>query len=284
MALKKRKPFILNDKEAARKEYTFSKLLTLSLVFSAFIVPLINDCALSLFHSLFISGDYTLKVFDVFLSYLIPLITVSAAYFSYAAVVLSIYCYGVSKSSGRMACLFGGVIFLYLISYICTCIVNGYVMFDVADEGSFVSLIAAIITCIFVLAKDAVLVFYTHMRIKKFRRDENVRWLGEVNDENKTSFIKRAFGKNGVNLKIAVHFFSVSLACDLIVRTASTYMDIASAGAPEEFSHYLYFAEQYALAVVNNVFGFAVMVISGALLGKYVTEKEEKAYPYKLDR
>lgn len=283
MALKKRKPFVLHDKEAARKEYVFSKLLTLSLVFSAFIVPLLNDCALSLIHSLSISGDYTLKALDIFLSYLIPIITVSAAYFSYAAVVLSIYCYGVSKSAGRIACLFGGVLFLYFISYVCVCVVNGYVMFDVADEGSFVSLVAVIITCIFVLVKNAVLIVYTHIRIKKLRSDGNTKWLGEYDKENNPSFIKRAFGKNGVNVKIAAHFFSVSLVCDLIVRTVSTYMDIASAGAPEEFSHYLYFIEQYALVIVNNVFGFAVMVISGAILGKYITEKEEKAYPYKAE-
>ncbi len=275
MALKKRKPFILHDKEAARKEYEFSKLLTLSLVFSAFIVPFINDGAVSLLHGLYVSGDYTLKWLDIFLSYLIPLISVCASYFSYAAVVLSIYYYTVKKSGGRIACLMGGVMFVYFIGYVCTCIENSYVMFDVADEGSFVALLSTVIMTIFMLSKNTVLLIYTCIAVKKMRKDAPTLWL-EPCGEN-TGFLKRAFGKTGANLKLSLHFFTVSLVCDIMVRTVSTFMEIASDGAPEEFSHYLYFAEQYALVLLNNIFGLVVMVIAGGILGRFVSEKEEKA-------
>ncbi len=279
MALKKRKPFILHDKEAARKEYMFSKLLTLSLVFSAFIIPFINDGVFSLLHNLYVSGDYTLKALDIFLSYFIPLISVCAAYFSYAAVVLSVYYYGLKQSFGRIMCLMGGVLFLYFVSYICTCIANGYVMFDVSDEGSFVSLLAAVIMCIFMVSKNGVLIFYTHFAVKKMRKNDDAVWLAPANGEGKSAFLKKAFGKNGINSKLALHFFSVSLVCDLAARSVSTYMEIASAGRPEEFSHYLYFAEQYALVILNNLLGLVVMICAGGILGKYVSEKESKAYP-----
>ena len=278
MALKKRKPFILNDKEAARKEYEFSKLLTLSLVFSAFIVPFINDGAVSLLHGLYVSGDYTLKWLDIFLSYLIPLISACAVYFSYAAVVLSVYYYTSGKSVGRITCLMGGVLFSYLVVYICTCIENGYVLFDVADEGSFFALLSMVIMSVFMLSKNAVLLIYTHVTVKRMKKDTQSVWLSPCNGEN-ASFFKRAFGKTGANLKLALHFFSVSLVCDIIVRSVSTYLEIASAGKPEEFSHYLYFAERYALVLLNNIFGFIVMVIAGGILGKFVSEKEEKAFP-----
>lgn len=278
MALKKRKPFILNDKEAARKEYEFSKLLTLSLVFSAFIVPFINDGAVSLLHGLYVSGDYTLKWLDIFLSYLIPLISACAVYFSYAAVVLSVYYYTSGKSVGRITCLMGGVLFSYLVVYICTCIENGYVLFDVADEGSFFALLSMVIMSVFMLSKNAVLLIYTHVTVKRMKKDTQSVWLSPCNGEN-AGFFKRAFGKTGANLKLALHFFSVSLVCDIIVRSVSTYLEIASAGKPEEFSHYLYFAERYALVLLNNLFGFVVMVIAGGILGKFVSEKEEKAFP-----
>lgn len=278
MALKKRKPFILNDKEAARKEYEFSKLLTLSLVFSAFIVPFINDGAVSLLHGLYVSGDYTLKWLDIFLSYLIPLISACAVYFSYAAVVLSIYYYTSGKSVGRITCLMGGVLFSYLVVYICTCIENGYVLFDVSDEGSFFALLSMVIMSVFMLSKNAVLLIYTHVTVKRMKKDDQSVWLSPCNGEN-AGFFKRAFGKTGANLKLALHFFSVSLVCDIIVRSVSTYLEIASAGKPEEFSHYLYFAERYALVLLNNLFGFVVMVIAGGILGKFVSEKEEKAFP-----
>ena len=278
MALKKRKPFILNNKEAVRKEYEFSKLLTLSLVFSAFIVPFINDGVVSLLHGLYVSGDYTLKWFDIFLSYLIPLISACAVYFSYAAVVLSIYYYTSGKSAGRIMCLMGGVPFVYLVGYLCTCIENGYVLFDIADEGSFVALLSAVIMTIFMISKNAVLLIYAHITVKKMKKDTQSVWLSPCEDGN-LGFLKRAFGKTGANLKLALHFFSVSLVCDIIVRSVSTFMEIASAGAPEEFSHYLYFAEQYALVLLNNLFGFVVMVIAGGILGRFVSEKEEKAFP-----
>ena len=278
MALKKRKPFILNDKEAARKEYEFSKLLTLSLVFSAFIVPFISDGAVSLLHGLYVSGDYTLKWLDIFLSYLIPLISACAVYFSYAAVVLSVYYYTSGKSVGRITCLMGGVLFSYLVVYICTCIENGYVLFDVADEGSFFALLSMVIMSVFMLSKNAVLLIYTHVTVKRMKKDTQSVWLSPCNGEN-AGFFKRAFGKTGANLKLALHFFSVSLVCDIIVRSVSTYLEIASAGKPEEFSHYLYFAERYALVLLNNLFGFIVMVIAGGILGKFVSEKEEKAFP-----
>lgn len=278
MALKKRKPFILNDKEAARKEYEFSKLLTLSLVFSAFIVPFINDGAVSLLHGLYVSGDYTLKWLDIFLSYLIPLISACAVYFSYAAVVLSVYYYTSGKSVGRITCLMGGVLFSYLVVYICTCIENGYVLFDVADEGSFFALLSMVIMSVFMLSKNAVLLIYTHVTVRRMKKDDQSVWLSPCNGEN-AGFFKRAFGKTGANLKLALHFFSVSLVCDIIVRSVSTYLEIASAGKPEEFSHYLYFAERYALVLLNNLFGFIVMVIAGGILGKFVSEKEEKAFP-----
>lgn len=280
MALKKRKPFVLHDKEAARKEYAFSKLLTLSLVFSAFIVPFINDGVFSLLHSLYISGDYTLKAADIILSYLLPLITVCASYFSYAAVVLSLYYYGTKNSFGRIACLMGGVLFLYLISYLRTCIANRYILFDVSDEGSFVSLVAAVIMCIFIFSKNVVLLLYTHFAIKKMRKGENAVWLAPCEGEGKWALLKRSFSKKGINARISLHFFSVSLICDIAVRSVSTYMEIASAGAPEEFSHYLYFAEQYALVFLNNLLGLALMIVAGGVLGKYVSEKEKNAYPY----
>ena len=278
MALKKRKPFILNDKEAARKEYEFSKLLTLSLVFSAFIIPFLNDGAVSLLHGLYVSGDYTLKWLDIFLSYFIPLISACAVYFSYAAVVLSIYYYTSGKSVGRITCLMGGVLFSYLVVYICTCIENGYVLFDVSDEGSFFALLSMVIMSVFMLSKNAVLLIYTHVTVKRMKKDDQSVWLSPCNGEN-AGFFKRAFGKTGANLKLALHFFSVSLVCDIIVRSVSTYLEIASAGKPEEFSHYLYFAERYALVLLNNLFGFVVMVIAGGILGKFVSEKEEKAFP-----
>ena len=278
MALKKRKPFILNDKEAARKEYEFSKLLTLSLVFSAFIIPFLNDGAVSLLHGLYVSGDYTLKWLDIFLSYLIPLISACAVYFSYAAVVLSIYYYTSGKSVGRITCLMGGVLFSYLVVYICTCIENGYVLFDVSDEGSFFALLSMVIMSVFMLSKNAVLLIYTHVTVKRMKKDDQSVWLSPCNGEN-AGFFKRTFGKTGANLKLALHFFSVSLVCDIIVRSVSTYLEIASAGKPEEFSHYLYFAERYALVLLNNLFGFVVMVLAGGILGKFVSEKEEKSFP-----
>ena len=278
MALKKRKPFILNDKEAARKEYEFSKLLTLSLVFSAFIIPFLNDGAVSLLHGLYVSGDYTLKWLDIFLSYLIPLISACAVYFSYAAVVLSIYYYTSGKSVGRITCLMGGVLFSYLVVYICTCIENGYVLFDISDEGSFFALLSMVIMSVFMLSKNAVLLIYTHVTVKRMKKDDQSVWLSPCNGEN-AGFFKRAFGKTGANFKLALHFFSVSLVCDIIVRSVSTYLEIASAGKPEEFSHYLYFAERYALVLLNNLFGFVVMVIAGGILGRFVSEKEEKSFP-----
>ena len=278
MALKKRKPFILNNKEAARKEYEFSKLLTLSLVFSAFIIPFLNDGAVSLLHGLYVSGDYTLKWLDIFLSYLVPLISACAVYFSYAAVVLSIYYYTSGKSVGRITSLMGGVLFSYLVVYICTCIENGYVLFDVSDEGSFFALLSMVIMSVFMLSKNAVLLIYTHVTVKRMKKDTQSVWLSPCNGEN-AGFFKRAFGKTGANLKLALHFFSVSLVCDIIVRSVSTYFEIASAGKPEEFSHYLYFAERYALVLLNNLFGFVVMVIAGGILGKFVSEKEEKSFP-----
>ena len=275
MALKKRKPFILNDKEAARKEYEFSKLLTLSLVFSAFIIPFLNDGAVSLLHGLYVSGDYTLKWLDIFLSYFIPLISACAVYFSYAAVVLSVYCYGVKKSLARIAILMCGVLFSYLMNYLCVCVVNGYVIFDISDANGFMTLVSALITAVFFLSKNTVLIAYTHFALKKMRKREDTLWLSPSEQKGFFAFIKSVFGNRCVNRRIAVQFFSVSLACDLIVRTASTFMEIAAAGAPEELVHYLYFAEQYALAVLNNLLGFIIMVIAGGILGRYVKDKEQ---------
>lgn len=277
MAFKKRRPFILHDKEAARKEYAFSKLLTLSLVFSAFIVPFINDGVLSLLHDLYVSGDYTLKALDIFLSYLIPIISVCAVYFSYAAAVLSVYYYGTGQSIGRITCLMFGVPFLYFTIYICTCIANGYVIFDVTDEGSFVALLSAVIMTVFMLSKNAVLLLYTHITVKKMKKEADTVWLAQ-SCENE-GFIKRVFGKTGANLKLSLHFFSVSLVCDILAGTVSTFMEIASAGKPEEFLHYLYFAERYALVILNNILGLIVMICAGGILGRYVSEKESKAYP-----
>jgi hypothetical protein len=172
----------------------------------------------------------------------------------------------------------GGVLFSYLVVYICTCIENGYVLFDVADEGSFFALLSMVIMSVFMLSKNAVLLIYTHVTVKRMKKDDQSVWLSPCNGEN-AGFFKRAFGKTGANLKLALHFFSVSLVCDIIVRSVSTYLEIASAGKPEEFSLYLYFAERYALVLLNNLFGFIVMVIAGGILGKFVSEKEEKAFP-----
>ena len=74
-------------------------------------------------------------------------------------------------------------------------------------------------------------------------------------------------------------FVNVSYESESFDITPSTYLEIASAGKPEEFSHYLYFAERYALVLLNNLFGFVVMVIAGGILGKFVSEKEEKSFP-----
>lgn len=275
MGIKQRKPFILHDKEAARREYEFSKLLTMSLIFSALIIPLINDFFFSYLHGYYVRGDYSLTALDMMLSYLLPAITVMATYFSYAAVVLSVYCYGVKKSLARISILMCGVLFSYLMNYLCVCVVNGYVVFDISDANGFMTLVSAMITAVFFLSKNTVLIAYTHFALKKMRKREDARWLSPSEQKGFFAFIKSVFGGKCVNRRIAVQFFSVSLACDLIVRTASTFMEIASAGAPEELVHYLYFAEQYALAVLNNLLGFVIMVIAGGILGRYVKDKEQ---------
>ena len=275
MGIKQRKPFILHDKEAARREYEFSKLLTMSLIFSALIIPLINDFFFSYLHGYYVHGDYSLTALDMILSYLLPAITVMAMYFSYAAVVLSVYCYGVKKSLARIAILMCGVLFSYLMNYLCVCVVNGYVIFDISDANGFMTLVSALITAVFFLSKNTVLIAYTHFALKKMRKREDTLWLSPSEQKGFFAFIKSVFGNRCVNRRIAVQFFSVSLACDLIVRTASTFMEIAAAGAPEELVHYLYFAEQYALAVLNNLLGFIIMVIAGGILGRYVKDKEQ---------
>ena len=155
---------------------------------------------------------------------------------------------------------------------------NGYVLFDVSDEGSFFALLSMIIMSVFMLSKNTVLLIYTHIAVKKMKKESDTVWLAPCNGEN-AGFFKRAFGKTGANAKLALHFFSVSLVCDIIVRSVSTYFEIVSAGAPEEFSHYLYFAEQYALVLLNNLFGLIVMITAGGILGRFVSEKEEKAFP-----
>lgn len=276
MGIKQRKPFILHDKEAARREYEFSKLLTMSLIFSALIIPLINDFFFSYLHGYYVSGDYSLTALDVLLSYLLPAITVMATYFSYAAVVLSVYCYGVKKSAGRLCVLMSGTVFSYLMYYLCTCVVNGYVIFDVSDPNGFLALVSALVTAIFFVSKNVVLILYTHLALKRMRKGDGVFWLARVQGEGVMPFLKRTFSRSGVNMRIALQFFSVSLVCDIIVRTVSASLEIASAGAPEELVHYLYFAEQYALVILNNLLGFVIMVISGGILGKYIKDKEEK--------
>ncbi len=275
MGIKQRKPFILHDKEAARREYEFSKLLTMSLIFSALIIPLINDFFFSYLHGYYVRGDYSLTALDMMLSYLLPAITVMATYFSYAAVVLSVYCYGVKKSLARISILMCGVLFSYLMNYLCVCVVNGYVVFDISDANGFMTLVSAMITAVFFLSKNTVLIAYTHFALKKMRKREDARWLSPSEQKGFSAFIKSVFGGKCVNRRIAVQFFSVSLACDLVVRTVSTFMEIAAAGAPEELVHYLYFAEQYALAVLNNLLGFVIMVIAGGILGRYVKDKEQ---------
>ncbi len=280
MSFRQRKPFILHDKEAARREYEFSKLLTMSLAFSAFIIPLVNDFFLSFLHGYYVSGDYSLIALDTALSYIIPAVSMMGMYFAYSATVLSIYSYGIKKSFSKIVLLISGVVFSYLLQYMCTCVVNGYIMFDISDENGFLALISAFITMVFMFSKNTVLIIYTHFALKKMRKCGKTVWLQPCEENSKSSkfasFFCSTFGKNCANRKISVQFFIVSLGCDLLVRTASTYVEIASAGAPEELMHYLYFAEQYALAVLNNLLGLIIMVIAGGLLGRYIKSKEEQ--------
>lgn len=278
MGFKQRKPFILHDKEAARKEYEFSKLLTMSLIFSALIIPLINDFFLSFLHRYYVSGDYALIALDVVLSYFIPAVAMMATYFAYSAVVISIYKYGVKGSFFRIFLLLAGVVFSYLLQYLCTCVVNGYVIFDISDENSFLALVSSFVITVFVFSKNIVLVLYTHLVLKKMRSQGGTVWIAPAKDGSVRkfkSFMSSAVAAGCANRKISVQFFAVSLVCDLIARTVSSFMEIASAGAPEEFSHYLYFAEQYALVILNNLLGLFIMLVSGAILGKYIALQEK---------
>ncbi len=273
MNFKKNKPFILCDKEEEQRLNRFHRKLINAMLICAFLLPLIFNGILNYTHLYYVKSNVALVALDVFLDYFIKLGVAVSQYACFALLAVSLYYFGFKGSHTVVALRITSIFVTYIIiGYCVSCLEAGYVLYDFSDvNGAFVFFYALFSALVFAL-RDLVLIIFCTKAAKKA--------ASAPYSPNKI------FDSSSPFRRLCIHFFSMSLALDIVINliralgeiviagieevsSSGTLVDIVVSGMPENLAQYVYLLEPFATVIFENLVGLLIMLFFCGILALY---------------
>ena len=261
MKLKER--FVLTSKEDMQKHARLRRVLTLTVLFSAVIVPLQNDGVLYTLVE-YTASDVAVLWLNYVLRYTVVLLRYLCVFVSFAAVITGIYHYGYKTFKTPAVILFAGSFVKYLIAQFGSwiyCYDNGLIYVEEVTDAAAMGFDYFFLS-VFDLIKNAALVIICCRFAKKAReselpdsasKPEKIRFIPLLKTSLKGSnpFFRVCLFTAGVHAgyEILANFFSV------------TIYELITDGLPEEGIHYAALLSGYALIIPLCAAGFVVCAV-----------------------
>lgn len=258
--MKLQKRFTLASKEDAIKDARLRRIITLTALFSAVIVPLINDGVIYTLVE-FTSSDIAVLWLNYVLRYIVVITRYLCVFVSFAAVITGIYHYGYKTFKTPAVILLCGSVVKYMFaqfgSYV-FCYEHGFIYTaEVTDAAAVI--FNYLFLAVFDLIKNAALVIICCRYAKKAREE------GLPDSGSKPERI-RLFRLIGDSLKKSNGFFGFCLfaACihtgyEILSNFFSvTLFELITDGLPETGLDYAALLSGYALIIPFCAAGFII--------------------------
>ena len=258
--MKLQKRFVLTSKEDLIKDARLRRILTLTALFSAVIVPLINDGVIYTLVE-FTASDVAVLPLNYVLRYIVVITRYLCVFVSFAAVITGIYHYGYKTFKTPAVILFCGSIVKYMFaqfgSYI-FCYEQGYIYTaEVTDAAAVI--FNYFFLAVFDLIKNVALVIICCRFAKKARENG-------LSDESAKPQKIRLFKLISASLKKSNPFLSfclfaacIHMAYEILSNFFSvTLFQLITDGLPETGLDYAALLSGYALIIPFCAIGFVI--------------------------
>jgi len=262
MKLKER--FIITSKEDAKKDALLRRVITLTVLFSAIIVPLLNDGVLYTVVE-YTSYDVALEVLNLILRYIIVFTRYICAFVSFAAVFTGIMHYGYKNFKTPPLLFFSGSFVQFLVGRFGSwiyCYEHGLISFDVTDVAT--TGFTYFFQGTFDLIKNIVLVIICAVFASKIRKGKSDHIIPDesVKANGLRPLLRTAFERHDAFLKICLFAAGIQALHDILSNFFSvTLFQLISDGLPETGLDYAALLSGYALIIPLCAAGFLLCLL-----------------------
>lgn len=275
--MKLRERFVLKSKEDEAKEIRLRRTLTLTVLFSAVVVPLLNDGVLYTLIE-YTASDVAAVFLNLILRYIVVFTRYACIFVSFASVITSILHYGYKDFKTPHMILFAGSFVTFIAARFGSwvfCYEHGLINTEAADVVSvsfeYFCLAAADII------KNAVLIVIFCRFANKVRAGKTTYVIPDCEYPEKPGakeFFKSAFSSKKPFLKLSAFAAGVQALFEITVNFVTvTVFQLIADGLPETGLDYAALLSGYALIIPLCAAGAAVCV----LLCSFFSRKKPRA-------
>lgn len=260
--MKLQKRFILNSKEDALKDAGLRRILTLTALFSAVIIPLLNDGVIYTLVE-FTSADIAVLPLNYALRYTVVILRYLCIFVSYAAVITGIYHYGYKTFKSPAVILLCGSVVKYMFaqfgSYV-FCYEHGIIYSsDVTDAAAMI--FNYLFLAVFDLLKNAALIIICCRFAKKAREQGLPDCSSQPEKLTFIKLLKSALKRSGPFFGFCLFAAGIELVCEIISNFFSvTLFQLIADGLPETGFDYAALLSGYLLMLPFCAVGFIICV------------------------
>lgn len=263
MKLKER--FVLRSKEADKKEAALRKRISLFMLFSAVVIPLLNDGVLYTVIE-YTSGDAALTALNLFLRYVMIIIRYACIFTSYAAGAAGVLMYGYRDFKTPPVFLLTGTFLRYMVAQFGSLVfcyehdVINSAATDIAAMGLgyFLMMTLDLVMC-------AVLLVIGCRYAKKLRDgklDQRLPDCSDLPENGAAAYVRAAFSRRFPVARVCLFTACVHTGFDIVSNFLSvTLTQLASDGLPSTLSQAMTLLSGYVLIVPLCAAGFFLAVL-----------------------
>lgn len=260
MKLKKR--FVLTSKEDEEKNARLRRTLTLTVLFSSIIVPLLNDGVIYTLVE-YTDSDVAVIWLNYLLRYTMVILRYLCTFVSFAAVITGIFHYGYKTFKTPPLLLAAGSFVKYLLAQfgsLVFCYDNGLINASETDVA------AAGFEYFFLFVFDAVKNVALIIIFCRFAKKAREYGLPDCNFKPENSghrpLFKNALNKSNPFLRVCLFAAGVQAVYDILSNFLSvTIFQLITDGLPEEGLNYLALLSGYILIIPLCALGFVISII-----------------------
>ena len=259
-----KKPENLTSKEGAAKDALLRRALTLTVLFSALIVPFLNDGILYTVLE-YTSNDIALIVLNYALRYIVVIMRYVCTFVSFAAVFVGVMHFGYKSFKTAPLIFFIGGVAQFIIfrfgSWI-FCYEHGLISFDVTDVAT--TGFTYFFQTTFDLVKNIALVIICAALARKIKKGKTryVRPDGSVKTSGFKPLFRSAFNRVNPFFKICAFAAGIQALHDILSNFFTvTLFQLIADGLPETGLDYAALLSGYALIIPLCAAGFFLSVI-----------------------
>ena len=258
--MKLQKRFILPSKEDAAKNARLRRILTLTVLFSAVVVPLLNDGVLYTLVE-YTASDIAVLWLNYILRYAVVIQRYLCVFVSFAAVITGIYHYGYKTFKTPSVILLAGSVVKYIVaqfgSYV-FCYEHGLIYTsEVTDAASI--FFNYFFLCVFDLIKNAVLIIICCRYAKKVKETGLPDESAKPEKIRLIKLISASLGKSNPFFGFCLFSAGVEVVFDVLSNFFSvTLFQLITDGLPETGLDYAALLSGYALILPFCALGFVI--------------------------